>query len=517
MMRLNQLLGLGLAIGLSFASQETLAENKNLSGYQVDTESLCGGYPKAIVKTPEGTCMGVVASKEDGLLRPRRILSLGKGEFIITDMKGWAPNAGKVWHFNSYEKKLTPLFEGVDHAHGLGLGPDGLVYIGTRSSIFRFDPASSDLKKEVVINDLPLEGNHPMTHFIFDHEGSLIVNVGAPSDQCLDEKKRPQYPCPESEGDSPQAVLRLYKRTDNGDYIFDRVIAKGLRNSMALAIEPNTGALYQGENGMDFKDLGTPLEEINLIEEGAHYGWPYCYEKEKLNPKYKRTFFNRRVPKIDCSIYRGPVAMLPAHSAPLDMMFYQGAMFPELEGKLIVSLHGYRETGQRIVSLDLNQGFVPMGETRKEIVSAWSGESGLTPKGAPVGMTTDEEGNIFFVEDKNKTIMVLTKGSAAIGGQTSDVVQVKLSQAQKQTFKGLQNQIFNKSCVACHGQFSGASEVVVNNLIKERMIVPGQGKDSLLVKRISGNTMGPQMPLGDTPIHQNLTGKLIQFIDGLIN
>lgn len=79
------------ALALIF-SAHTLAETKTLSGYQVDNESLCGGHPKVAVETPEGTCMGLVASVEDGLLRPRRILSLGKNEFIITDMKGWAPN-----------------------------------------------------------------------------------------------------------------------------------------------------------------------------------------------------------------------------------------------------------------------------------------------------------------------------------------------------------------------------------------------------------------------------------------
>lgn len=491
------------------------AETKSLSGYRINTESLCGGFPKVSVKTPDGTCMGLVASSEDGLLRPRRILSLGNLEFIITDMKGWAPNAGKVWHFDAHKKKLTPIFEKVDHAHGLGLGPDGLVYVGTRKTIFRFDPKSPSTSKEVVINDLPTEGNHPMTHFVFDNSGNLVVNVGAPSDQCLDSKDRPQYPCPESEGTNPEASLRLYKRSENGSYSFDRVIAKGLRNSMALAIEPISGELFQGENGMDFKELETPLEEINLIKEGKHYGWPYCYEDGKLNPKYKRTLFNRRVPKINCSIYSAPVAHLPPHSAPLDMMFYEGKMFPELNGKLVVSLHGYRETGQRIVTLDLNENFVPKESTYFELVTGWNQESGLTPKGAPVGMTVDEEGSIFLVEDKNKTIMILTKGDASIGGEQTDVVQVKLSAQQKGDFDTIQQEVFQESCVACHGQFEGESETLVNDLIKSKYILPGNGKESLLVQRIVGAEMGPRMPLGNDPVAPQKAEKLIEFINSL--
>lgn len=504
-----------MAVMASLFMLPALAETKSLSGYQIDTESLCGGYPKVAVETPEGTCMGLVASVEDGLLRPRRILSLGNMEFIVTDMKGWAPNAGKVWHFDASKKSLTPIFEKVDHAHGLGMGPDGLVYVGTRSTIFRFDPKNPKETKVNVITDLPGEGNHPLTHFIFDEVGDLIVNVGAPTDQCLDEKDKPQYPCPQSEGQNPEASLRKYKRDENGNYSSYKVIAKGLRNSMALAIEPTSGQLFQGENSMDFKELETPLEEINLISEGAHYGWPYCYEDGKLNPKYKRSWRNRGVPKIDCSIYNSPVAHLPAHSAPLDMMFYQGSMFPELNGKLIVSLHGYRETGHRIVSLDLNNSFLPVEDTRSELVTGWTQESGLTPKGAPVGMTIDEEGNIFFVEDKNKTIMILSKGDNSQGGQQAEVKLVKLSQDQKNTFDGIQKNIFQKSCVACHGQFEGESEQLVNQMIKDKLINPGQGSTSLLVQRIAGTEMGPQMPIGGEKVHPAETEKLINFINSL--
>jgi glucose/arabinose dehydrogenase len=513
-MNLNlKALGAGL---LLVCATTTYAEVKSLSGYTVDTESLCGGHPKVALETSQGTCLGLAASVEDGLKRPRRILSLGEGKFIVTDMTGWVADRGIVWLFDANNKSLTKLFENVDQAHGLGLGPDGLIYVGTRSSIFRFSLEGPALSKEIIINDLPLDGNHPLTHFIFNDQGDLIVNVGAPSDQCLDEDDKPQYPCPQSEGQNPEAVIRLYERDGEGSYPSYRVLAKGLRNSMALAIEPSTGQLFQGENGMDFKAADTPLEEINLIEEGAHYGWPYCYEDGKLNSKYKRTLFNRRVPKINCDEYKSPVAHLPAHSAPLDMMFYEGEMFPEFQGKLMVSLHGYRETGHRIVTLDLNNSFLPQEDSRTEIVTNWTTESGLTPKGAPVGMTVDEEGRIWFVEDKNKTIMVLTKGDSANGDLQGNQELVHLNDDQVAAYRELDQKVFSNSCTSCHGtQFSGDPSKVVNTLLREKLIEVGDGQNSVLYQRLIGNEAGQRMPIGSGPVSDELTAKLKDFIDSL--
>ncbi len=487
--------------------------------YTLSTESLCHGYPKVGVNTPEGYCVGLVASSQEGLKRPRRILALDDGDFIITDMVGWVANKGIVWRFHPPTNTLTKVFENVDHAHGLGLGPDGLVYVGTRGEIFRFDPkydlADEKPSKEVVISDLPATGNHPLTHFIFDQIGNLIVNVGAPSDQCLNERGKPQIPCPESEGENPEAVLRKY--TKESGYKSFSILAKGLRNSMALAIEPMTGQLLQGENGMDFKELETPREEINLITPGRHYGWPYCYEDGLLNPKYKKSFFNR-LPKIDCQHYESPVAHLPPHSAPLDMMFYQGEMFKELQGKLIVSLHGYRETGHRIVTLDLNEQFLPYDSSKAEIVNNWSAENINTPKGSPVGMTIAKDGSIWLVEDKNKTILVIAKGESSDQQDSQQEEQLSwedLKNSEKDNFFALNNDIFQKTCVACHSQFNGAPSKIFNELVAQNLLRPGSHSTSPIYQRIINSENGTQMPIGSAPVSPKLANKLKVFINAL--
>jgi len=74
------------------------------------------------------------------------------------------------------------------------------------------------------------------------------------------------------------------------------VTARGLRNSMALAVHPRSNALVQAENSRDAihrhaasleaVEVDLPHEELNVIVAGAHYGWPYCHDNGTPNPEY---------------------------------------------------------------------------------------------------------------------------------------------------------------------------------------------------------------------------------------
>ena len=53
------------------------------------------------------------------------------------------------------------------------------------------------------------------------------------------------------------------------------IMAQGLRNSVAMA-RHTSGTLLEADNGVDFAPADTPFEELNVLRQGAHYGWPYC-------------------------------------------------------------------------------------------------------------------------------------------------------------------------------------------------------------------------------------------------
>jgi glucose/arabinose dehydrogenase len=64
---------------------------------------------------------------------------------------------------------------------------------------------------------------------------------------------------------------------------------------------------------------------------------------------------------MDCnsSAHAKPARLLPPHSSPLDMLYYDGAMFPELRGRLLMSWHGYRPAGARLVAFTVDSQGIP--------------------------------------------------------------------------------------------------------------------------------------------------------------
>ncbi|EQC47845.1 glucose/sorbosone dehydrogenase domain protein [Bacteriovorax sp. BSW11_IV] len=487
-----------MKLSLSFLLLISSLANAELlnSGYAVEKSSTCAGFPRVSISSPQGSCVGLVVDKGEGLKMPRRIVEYRENEFYITDMGSWAKNNGTLWKLvieeNGY-KNLTKVLTKLDRPHGLQIGPDGRIYIGEAGRISSIDPtANENIERKDFIVNLPVEGSHPLTHFIFTSQNSVLVNIGAPTDQCLTESGKPIYPCEQYKN---EAQVREYLLDDKGNVTGEFVVqGRGLRNSMALA-ENLFGDFFQGENSMDFKELHEPKEEINLLGNGKHFGWPYCYEKDSLNPKFKKSLFNRKMPKIDCSDYEAPVAFLPSHSAPLDMFFYRGEALSFFKNKLVVSLHGYRETGHRLVAFDLDENERPVGEA-KEIINGWEAKVGVRPRGAPVGMSEGSDGKLWFVEDKNGTVMVVAPSLQDDVTTDNNSGQVEYSDLAIGKYEALQKGFFTKNCTSCHQIFEGDSEASIKNLIDSGLVKPRMANSSELYLRILGQGEGRPMPPG---------------------
>jgi glucose/arabinose dehydrogenase len=322
--------------------------------------------------------------------------------------------------------------------HGMMRGPDGKVYVNEQGRVFRFDPLSPDPKAsvETVIADAPDTRTrynfHPLSSFIFDGNNDLLLSVGAPSDQCLkDGKPDGTTFCAQSEGDYKAAGIRRYAYLGDGKWSPSfTMMAQGLRNSVAL-VRHSSGTLLQAENSEDFAPADTPFEELNVLRQGAHYGWPYCYDMTGTNPAWAPMHV------MDCNgpAYTKPVRLLPPHGAPLSMLYYDGAMFPQLRGKLLIALHGYRPAGSRIAAFSVDRRGIPLatrnahydmyaGPNGDETVSmpyagpasepflltpGWNNVDGSHPRGAPVGLAVAEDGAIWVAENNNATILRIAR------------------------------------------------------------------------------------------------------------
>jgi len=264
----------------------------------------------------------------------------------------------------------------------------------------------------VVVDHLPTTGRHPMPALAVAPDGALFVNVGSETDNCHDADGAapdPKVACPETQEKPPRgSVLRFAPRDQAWDAREQAPYAQGLRNSMAMTVLPD-GRLAVAANARDaiqradprLADAELPHEPMSVLEPGADYGWPYCYDRLATSPEYAGR---------DCKAKRAPDLLLPAHAAPLGMLLYQGDRLPGLAGKLVVGYHGYRASGHRLVAVAL-EGGKPTG-TPAELVGGWDADTDAHPKGAPTGLVEMADGSVLVTEDHNGTLLRLARASA---------------------------------------------------------------------------------------------------------
>ena len=365
----------------------------------------CGGLPRIAIETAPGYCLGLVAG---GLRFPRGLLPLADGRILVAEMAGWGSARGRIAMLAPDGKGAyvrSELLRGLPQPHGLALGPDGKVYIGVVGGVKRFDLAAPAASLEDVIGGRaavpgpPGDGRHPLVSLLFTDRGTLLINVGSYSNNCETEAgdlPAPAKPCPETLGEKGHGQVREYDFDwSRGTATGWRAFAAGLRNSLGLAQNPASKVILQAENARDdidqvMPDLASdedlPPDEINLLEAGRDYGWPYCYGDRLTSPEYAGW---------DCSATAAPVTLLPAHAAPLGLAWWQGG--------LVVGFHGYRRNGHRLVRFPVDAQGLPNGPLQ-DLVLGWD-----SPEGAPVDLRVGPDGALYVSEDRNGTVLRLIR------------------------------------------------------------------------------------------------------------
>jgi hypothetical protein len=255
--------------------------------------------------------------------------------------------------------------------------------------------------------------------------------------------------------------------------------------------------LLQGENNIDLADPAAPPEELNAIRKDAHYGWPYCTGLGETVPDY-------RARKPDCSRYERPLALLPAHSAPLALHYEPADGLPGLAGKLLVTLHGFRETGQRVIACDVDADGRPVAEGKRQMarcrnaIAGWSAKAGIRPKGAPVGLLRTKDGRLWLTEDKNRTVIVLMRAGEGAAGESgspkpesSAFATVKAPDGWRDFHAGT----LRPRCGSCHDFLKSADAAAAWSAVADAGWADGEaGRQWLIVKAMLGEGVRRAMP-----------------------
>lgn len=123
-----------------------------------------------------------------------------------------------------------------------------------------------------------------------------------------------------------EGSARLWE-LDPSDPTHPRPIASGLKNAYAHTFD-SAGRLWTTDVHDDPVNGEAPPDELNLVVEGANFGWPQCFGNQK-------PAFNYGGSEEGCGATRAPVALFPAHSTPTSVV-----ASPWEENTLLVVLWG---------------------------------------------------------------------------------------------------------------------------------------------------------------------------------
>jgi hypothetical protein len=172
-----------------------------------------------------------------------------------------------------------------------------------------------------------------------------------------------------------------------------------------------------------------------------------------------------------------------------------------------------------------------------ELIAGWHRVNGARPQGAPVGMTVADDGAIWLVEDKNKTVIRIDRAS----GEAPDPLPCDMrSQAlieqlaafvannpqNRDRLSSLRKGLVEKHCVGCHSDFGlrpGQSDadkdqaVLRFMLSQDGWIYPGDPGSGKLRTRLRGLGAEKLMPPGGEklPTIESGYARLLDVADAL--
>jgi glucose/arabinose dehydrogenase len=199
------------------------------------------------------------------------------------------------------------------------------------------------------------------------------------------------------------AVMRYDEKGGNG-----RVFSSGLRNAVGIAVNPVTKQIWVTQNERDniepdHEDL--PPDEINILQDGGDYGWPYCYGNRIPSPD--KEFHD----PARCARTVPPALEIQAHSAPLGITFLDRATtFPAAwRGDAMVALHGSwnrsAPTGAKLVRIRIRDG-KPV--SYEDFITGWQGPNGRR-WGRPVDVVVHTDGSLLISDDAAGAIYRVTR------------------------------------------------------------------------------------------------------------
>ncbi|HET9392981.1 MAG TPA: hypothetical protein VFO29_05635 [Candidatus Rubrimentiphilum sp.] len=284
---------------------------------------------------------------------------------------------------------------GDSPAAGVTLSGDS-IYVGTQFAVWQIPYKSGDLRARSAPQRLAsvrtsgVSSDH-VTTSVAVAKGVLYASVGSSCNACSPDL------------DQTRATVG---RVAGGSY---SVIARNIRNAIALAANQNTGALWAGVAGQDELPSGHPYEifdDVSAHSPPVSYGWPTCYENHQGS---------------NCSGVAVSRIVFPAYATPIGATFYPqrpsgrykfpsryaGGAFVTLHG----SWHGPPFVAPQVVYVTMH-GDSPLTAVKwndpsrqwSEFVGGYQADGSNQRIGRPTGIAIGPQGDLFVADDDTGAI-----------------------------------------------------------------------------------------------------------------
>ena len=346
------------------------------------------------VRTERALTHTVVAS---GLVHPWGLALLPDGNWLVTERPGrlrivtsegrvGAPIAGLPAVDARGQGGLLDVVVGPDFAR------DRTIYWsyaepregGNATSVARGRLSDDGTRVEdvqVIFRALPVyDGDkHFGSSLAFAPDGKLFVTLGERSD-------KPMRPQAQDLGSHMGKTIRINADgsvpSDNPFVgragALPEIWSLGHRNVQGIAIQPGTGAVWTIEHGTRGGD------ELNLEKPGANYGWPDAAYGVEYAGGAINAGATQKPGTVQPVYYWDPVI------APGGAAFYQGALFPEWNGNLLVAALKEKHIARLVLQNDRVVGeerlLTDLGERIRDVA--------VGPDGAIWAITDEQNGKL---------------------------------------------------------------------------------------------------------------------------
>lgn len=342
------------------------------------------------------------------------------------------------------------LLSGLNRPHGLDVR-DGWLYVGENDAVgrVRIDEATGQLGGDYqrIVTGLTGDGNHWTKTVRIGPDGLLYVAQGSTCNVCEEKDKR------------RATIMRFHADGSGGE-----ILATGLRNSVGMDWAPWDGALYATDNGRDLLGDDFPPCELNRIEAGRFYGWPYINGDGVLDPDFGKG----REALLKTAV--SPAHGFRAHNAPLGITFLRSAHLPPgYERSALVALHGSwnrsKLDGYKVVALRWrDDGAIE----ESDFLTGFERNGDVI--GRPVDVAVGADGAIYVSDDYAGAVYRIAYGeqqraaTAAAAGQapvTDDVLAGLGAEERKALAAQGEERYRQFRCAGCHEQrFAGGMRTI---------------------------------------------------------